>query len=167
MSSADTLPENANTESWRVVDDWQLLNTSPAGMRLSRTLAKGSRIGAGQLIAVRTPDGLHFSLAVVRWALREGNDTLTAGIQLLPGEPRPATVRVLDANGTASAWQQAFALPEIAALRIPASLVLRSGSFRLDRRIEVMVDQQLQAMTLYRILDHGNEFERCITRAPD
>jgi hypothetical protein len=167
MSSADTLPENAHTESWRVVDDWQLLNTSPAGMRLSRTLAKGSRIGAGQLIAVRTPDGLHFSLAVVRWALREGNDTLTAGIQLLPGEPRPATVRVLDANGTASAWQQAFALPEIAALRIPASLVLRSGSFRLDRRIEVMVDQQLQAMTLYRILDHGNEFERCITRAPD
>jgi hypothetical protein len=167
MSPSGVLPEYSNTESWRVVDDWQLLNTSPGGMRIARTLNRGSRIGAGQLIAVRTPDGLHFSLAVVRWALREGNDTLTAGIQLLPGEPRPATVRILDANGTANAWQQAFALPEIPALRIPASLVLRSGSFRLDRRIEVMVDQQLQAMTLYRILDHGNEFERCIARAPD
>jgi hypothetical protein len=30
-----------------------------------------------------------------------------------------------------------------------------------------MVGQQVQAMTLYRILDHGSEFERCIMRLPD
>lgn len=167
MESADGRAENPATENWRVIDDWQLLNASPAGMRLSRTLDKGSRIGAGQLIAARLPGGERFSLAVVRWALREGDDTLTAGIQLLPGEPRPATVRLIQSDGTAATWQPAFVLPEIAALRIPASVVLHSGSFRLDRRIELMLDQRMQALTLYRILDHGNEFERCIIRAPD
>ena len=157
---------DAAMESWRVIDDWQLLNTSPGGMRVSRGLADGARIGAGQLIAVRTADGQRYSLAVVRWALREGSE-LTAGIQLLPGEPLPAMVRVLDADGGTSAWQQACVLPEIAALRIPASLVLPTGSFRLDRRIEVLVAQQSRVTTLYRILDHGSEFERCITRQPD
>jgi len=86
---------------------------------------------------------------------------------LLPGEPRPATVRLIQSDGTAATWQPAFVLPEIAALRIPASVVLHSGSFRLDRRIELMLDQRMQALTLYRILDHGNEFERCVIRAPD
>ena len=153
-------------ENWRVIDDWQLLNTSPGGMRVSRALGDGARIGAGQLIAVRTAEDQRFALAMVRWALREGAE-LTAGIQLLPGEPRPATARVIDANGVAGPWQQACVLPEIAALRIPASLVLRTGSFRLDRRIEVMAEQRSQVMTLYRILDHGSEFERCITRPID
>ena len=74
---------------------------------------------------------------------------------------------MIDANGVAGPWQQACVLPEIAALRIPASLVLRTGSFRLDRRIEVMAEQRSQVMTLYRILDHGSEFERCITRPID
>ncbi len=159
-------PDDTGLESWRVIDDWQLLNTSPGGMRVSRPLASGARIGAGQLIAVRTGEGQRCSLAVVRWALREGSE-LTAGIQLLPGEPLPAMVRVLDADGRTNAWQQACMLPEIAALRIPASLVLPTGSFRLDRRIEVMVAQQSRVATLYRILDHGSEFERCITRQPD
>jgi hypothetical protein len=157
----------AGMESWAVIDDWQLLNESAGGMRLSRGLDKGARIGAGQLLATRTADGPRFSLAVVRWALREGKDTLTAGIQLLPGEPKAVTVRLLNPDGSSSDWRQALLLPEIPALRIPSSLLLRSGSFRLDRRIEVMVGQQIQAMTLYRILDHGSEFERCIMRVPD
>lgn len=158
--------DDTGMESWRMIDDWQLLNSSPGGMRVSRALGKGARIGAGQLMAVRRADDQPFSLAVVRWALREGSE-LTAGIQLLPGEPRPATVRLLDADGTASSWQPACLLPEIAALRIPASLVLRTGSFRLDRRIEVMVEQRSHVMTLFRILDHSSEFERCIPRSLD
>ncbi len=159
-------PDDAGQESWRVIDDWQLLNTSPGGMRVSRPLASGARIGAGQLIAVRTAEGQRYSLAVVRWALREGSE-LTAGIQMLPGEPRPAMVRVLDADGRTGAWRQACVLPEIAALRVPPSLVLPTGSFRLDRRVEVLVEQRAEVLTLYRILDHGSEFERCITRQRD
>lgn len=159
-------PDGAGLENWRVLDDWQLLNASPGGMRVSRALGDGARIGAGQLIAVRTMEDQAFALAVVRWALREGAE-LTAGIQLLPGEPRAAAVRLFDADGRSGPWQQACLLPEIAALRIPASLVLRTGSFRLDRRVEILVEQRSQVMVLHRILDHGSEFERCTLRTID
>lgn len=164
VPATETIDASA-MESWEVLDDWQLLNTSTGGMRLSRPLGTGVRVGAGQLIGIRGEDG-RFLLGVVRWALRDGPN-LTAGVQLIPGEPGAATVRIVGSDGVSGEWRQAFVLPEIDALRIPASLVLRSGSFRLDRRVEVLADQALEARVLYRILDHGNEFERCLARPLD
>ena len=96
----------------------------------------------------------------MRWALREGDDWLVAGIQLFPGEARPVAVRAIEASGR-SAWRQGFLLPAIAALREPASVVLPAGTFRIDRSIEVMVDQKLQVLKLFRVLDRSIEFERC------
>ena len=97
----------------------------------------------------------------MRWALRGAKDSLVAGIQMFPGEPRPAAIRIVDPGDKAAAWQQGFLLPEIPALREPASLVLPAGTFKLDRSVEIMIDQQAQVVKLFRILDHGVEFERC------
>jgi len=58
-------------------------------------------------------------------------------------------------------WRQGFLLPAIAALREPASVVVPAGTFRIDRSIEVMADQQLSVLKLFRVLDRGSEFERC------
>ena len=153
--------EGPALESWRIVDDWQLLNQSAGGLRIARSLVQGVRIGAGQLIATRPHDAGRYSLASIRWALREPGDALAAGIQVFPGEPQTAAVRVIEANGKPSSWRPAFMLPEIGALRIPASVVLPAGSFRLDRKVEVMVGDEVQVLKLFRVLDHGAEFERC------
>ena len=152
-------------ETWNLVDEWQLLNQSPGGLRISRGIAAGARIGAGLLVAIRTDEGGRFSLAAVRWALRDGADALTAGIQVFPGEPLPVGVRILDGDGTAQ-WRQAFCLPASRTLDVPESLVLRAGSFRLDRRVELRVGDDIRLMRLCGILDHGNDFERCLVRAP-
>jgi hypothetical protein len=52
-------------------------------------------------------------------------------------------------------------LPAIPAIKESASLVLPAGTFRLDRMIEVMVDQKIESRKLFRVLDRGIEFERC------
>ncbi len=151
---------HSHLENWEIMDDWRLIDESAAGLRISRPLKEGARIGAGMVIAVRTQDSSHFTLGNVRWALREGLDSLVAGIQLFPGEPRPAAVRTVEADGRGT-WRQGFLLPEIAALKEPASVVLPVGTFRLERSIEVMVDENLQVLKLLRVLDRGVEFERC------
>jgi hypothetical protein len=106
-------------------------------------------------------DSQRFTLGSLRWELREGDNSLAAGIQLFPGEPRPVAVRTTDPGGTRDSWRQSFLLPEIASLKVPASVVLPAGTFRLDRSIEVMVDQQVQILRLFRVLDRGIEFDRC------
>ena len=67
----------------------------------------------------------------------------------------------MEVSETPAAWRQAFLLPAVPALQQPASLVVPAGTFKLDRSVEVMVDQQVQVLKLFRVLDRGNEFERC------
>jgi hypothetical protein len=153
-TAASTEKDDSHIENWRVLDE------STAGMRLTRTLKIGARIGAGMVVAAKVADGRHFVLGNVRWALREGNEWLVAGIQLFPGEASPVAVRIAD-PGAAGPWRQGFLLAAIPALQEPACVVLPSGTFRIDRSIEVMVDQKSQVLKLFRVLDRGIEFERC------
>lgn len=145
-----------------LIENWRVLDQSAAGLRIVRPLKEGARIGAGLVIAAKTADGQRFVLGNVRWVLRDPDVSLIAGIQLFPGEVRPVAIRVLDSTGTRSVWRQGFLLPELTVLQQPASVVLPAGTFRIDRSIEVMVDQELQTLKLLRVLDRGIEFERCV-----
>ena len=153
--------DNSHIENWQVMDDWRLLNESVAGLCITRPLREGVRVGAGLLIAVKTGDSQRFTLGNVRWALREEDQSLAAGLQLFSGEARPVAVRTVESAETRGPWLQGFLLPEITAVLEPASVVVPAGTFRLDRSIEVMVDQQLRVLKLFRVLDRGIEFERC------
>jgi len=148
-------------EDWLVADDWQLLNESAAGLRITRPLKAGVRIGAGMLIGVRVEGSPGFTLANVRWALREADDSLVAGIQLFPGQPAPVAARIVEPGDKAAAWRPAFLLPQVPTLREPETVVLPAGTFRIDRRIEVMIDEEPRVLRLFRVIDRGVEFERC------
>lgn len=150
----------SSLENWEVMDDWNLLDESASGLRISRPLKKGVRIGTGLLIAVKTADSQRFILGSVRWALRERNDSLAAGIQMFPGEPSPASVRTTESDGR-GAWRPGFMLPEVPALEEPATVVVPVGTFRVERSIEIMVGQKARVVKLSRVLDRGAEFERC------
>jgi hypothetical protein len=153
--------DGSHVESWAVIDDWLLLNESATGLRIARPLKEGARTGAGLLIAVKTKDSQGFTLGTVRWMLRDGYNSLTAGIQLFPGEPRPVAIRSVESDGTQGMWRQGFLLPGVAILHEPVSVVVAAGTFRIDHKIEVMIDHKLKVFKLFRVLDRGIEFERC------
>lgn len=160
-ASATDKGNDPGVENWEVMDDWRLLDESDTGLRIKRALKEGARIGAGLLIAVKSGDKTGFTLGTVRWALREGSDALAAGIQLFPGEPRPASVKNMDSTDTAATWRQAFMLAGDPVAKRSACLVLPAGTFKLDRKLEIMVDQEVRVLKLFRVLDRGAEFERC------
>ncbi|MBK8118338.1 MAG: hypothetical protein IPK39_03195 [Sulfuritalea sp.] len=154
-------------EEWQVMDDWRLLNESIAGLRISRPIGEGVRVGAGLLIAIKRHDAQRFALANLRWALREADGVLAAGIQIFAGEARSVALRTVEPGAARGSWQQGFLLPEIAAPDAPPSIVAPAGTFRIEREIEVMVDQQARVFRLLRLLDLGLEFERCSMQAGD
>lgn len=155
----DNRAGDAGNKNHAHVENWQVADESAGGMRITRPFKEGARIGAGQIVAIKTTDSQRFTLGNLRWVLREGDNSLAAGIQLFPGEARPVAVRVVESG--ASPWRQGFLLPAIAAISETASVVVPAGTFRLDRSIEVMVDQKPQVLKLLRVLDRGIEFERC------
>lgn len=157
----DSQTEATGDKNHSHVENWHLDDESAGGMRITRPLKEGARIGAGQVIAIKTADSQRFTLGSLRWALREGDNSLAAGIQLFPGEALPVAIRVVEPGANSGPWCQGFLLPAIAAINESASMVLPAGTFRLDRSIEVMVDQKPQVLKLFRVLDRGIEFERC------
>ena len=154
-STGDKNHSHTHIENWHVSDE------SAGGMRITRALREGTRIAAGQMVAVKTTDSQRFTLGSLRWVLREGESSLVAGVQLFPGDARPVAIRVMEPGAIGSPWRQGFLLPAIAAIKETASVVVPSGTFRLDRSIEVMVDQKPQMLKLFRVLDRSIEFERC------
>ncbi len=166
-AEAEVETDDAHIENWQVMDDWRLLNESAVGLCIARPLREGVRIGAGMLVAIKADSSQPFVLANVRWALRESSDSLVAGIRLFPGEARPVAIRVVDPDETVTPWQPAFLLPEIAELRQAASLMVPAGTFKLDRRVEIMLDHEPRVVKLFRVLDRGIDFERCNLYPPD
>lgn len=143
------------------IERWQLVEESMSGLRATRPLKDGARIGPGLVVAAKVADGSHYVLGNVRWVLREGDNSLMAGIQLFPGVASPIAVRMLDSDGSRAVWRQGFLLPPIPALHETASVIVPAGTFRIDRSIEIMADQKLQVLKLFRVIDRGIEFERC------
>jgi len=154
-------PEAAGDQGDSHVEKWHLVDESAGGMRVMRPLKEGARIGAGMMVAIKTMDSQRYALGNVRWALREGENSLAAGVQLFPGEARPVAVRVVEPGATGNHWRQGFMLPEIAAINESASVVVPTGTYRLERSIEVMMDEKPRQLKLFRVLDRGSEFERC------
>lgn len=151
-------PDTTHIESWEVMDDWKLLDTSATGLRISRPLKEGVRIAIGSLIAVQIEQASAFVIGCVRWTLRQDTNSLAVGIQLFPGETQAIMARPLDTEHIA--YRPAFFIDANESTDEPASLVLPVGSFQINRRIALM-RASAEIVTLTHLLAHGSEFERC------
>jgi len=52
-----------------------------------------------------------------------------------------------------------FLLPEVEALRCPASLIVPAAAFRVERIVEILAEGAMP-VKLKRIVEHGLDFER-------
>ena len=139
-------------ESWRIIDE------SIAGLRLKRDEGAG-RYMHGQLVAVRPTDSKHFMLSTVRWLAIDAAFNPEMGVRAIPGIPQWIAVRSTGLNVSAEKYIPALLLPEVAALRSPASLVLPVGWFKPKRAIDVYLDRA-QTMLLTGVIERGSDYER-------
>jgi hypothetical protein len=147
-------------ENWEIVEDWGMLDQSSGGLRLVRPRKQeGGRLGVGQLVAVQPTGAGSLMLGATRWAQIAG-DSLSAGIQLFPGKPIPIGIRATGVMAAQEKYRQAFLLPPVDSLKIPASVVLPTGSFKLDRIMETWTETALGQVKLKALLDRGADFER-------
>ena len=152
-------------ENWAIIADWLLLDQSASGLRLSRRLQAGVRVGTGQLIAIKLAGSVHFVTGSVRWALHEdihnSDPQLSIGVQMFPGVATPIAARGTDTHQHEN-YRQALLLPAIASLKEAESIIIPMGSFRIDRPMEIHHDGKTRSLTLTKLLDRGGEFERCL-----
>lgn len=142
------------------LEQWNVLDESLGGMRIERPADGGNgRLLHNQLVAVRPSDASGFTLATVRWLEVSHDFELRTGLRLLPGAPKAIAIRPFGLNAMNEKYVPALSLPELPALKVPATLVIPAGWYKPKRVIEAYSDRAEELM-LTGVVERGGDFER-------
>ncbi len=146
---------NYTAEAWAVVDEM------PGSWRLRRPQSASKGVAIGRIVGVRLGEGGPFFIGVLRALVQETDGRIVATVALFPGKPEPIAVRAGDARHRSSAqWMQAFRLPALERLQVPASIVVPGALAVRGRGVEVWQDGAPKETTVYEVLEHGADFDR-------
>lgn len=139
------------------VERWLVSNESAGGMALAKFPGASSALGVGSLLALRSDRSPQWGLGIVRWANSGERDELEIGVQMLAPGARAVAVR-LDKY---QPFQPALLLPELKALKQPATLITAGGIYQPARMLEVQMAPNERPIRLLatRLLERTGSFE--------
>jgi hypothetical protein len=147
-------------EEWQVIEEWQIHNESAAGVHVSQPAGKvRARVGQGQLVALRPEGAQNPLLGYSRWTMMSPDANVHAGLLIIPGRPEAVSVSSAGVENTGDPYRRAFLLPAVPALDAPATIVIPSGWFKKERRLETYTDRP-RHIKLLELLDRGTDFDR-------
>ena len=142
------------------VENWQIQDESALGFNLVANGLHAARVMLNQLVAIRHPQAKHFAIGMIRWMRFDPNGDLNIGLRAFPGIPMAVGIRAPVLIPTLqNKFLQAFLLPEIPALKEPATLVLPHGWFGPNKQLELHIDDTLN-VRLAAVIERGADFER-------
>lgn len=136
---------------------WMVVNESAGGLALSKFVNVQVALQVGELVGLKAPTGQHWSVAAMRWASTNDETPLSVGAQMLAPHAEAVWVRTSQ-QGEA---QPALLLPELPALRQPATLVMACGSYQAAATLEIEHDDGKHDRVLQtRLVERTQSFER-------
>lgn len=137
---------------------WLVVNESAGGMALSKFPGTLSTVQVGDLLGLRSDRDAQWNLGVVRRASSNDTGELEIGTQMVAPHAKASAVR--PENG--DVFVHALLLPELPALKQPATLVTKGGVYQPARVLELKADPEGKAVRILatRLIERTNSFER-------
>mgnify|MGYP005805621677 CR=1 FL=1 len=144
------------------LETWRLDNESISGARLTREDTFGGRLSHNQLVALHPDDAETFMLGIAAWANVTRTGQLQIGVRYLPGSAGAVSMRATGVNMTVpEKYVPAFLLSAVAAINIPASLIIPRDWFQPDRVVEILHQNgEKEHMKMGFSVEHGIDYER-------
>lgn len=152
----DVYAQNLDASTPIMPSRWQILNISPSGMAIRRHPTAEKNIMIGGLLAVQPKGESKWSIAIVRWASCGTKERLDIGIQLIA----PFASHGIAKMDNREISEEVLLLPEIAAVKQAASIILPKGVFEPARQLTVIADNQRKRILLTRVIERAPHFER-------
>ncbi|MBU0594095.1 MAG: hypothetical protein KKH74_10220 [Gammaproteobacteria bacterium] len=131
-------PLDKTSHQTYVSKNWLIINESAGGLALSKDPKTDVQVRVGEIIGLRPENNDAWNIGVVRWVSSENPNHLQLGAQMIAPTATPVTLRPL-ITSAGTPFQPALLLPEIPALKQPATLVCLRGGFLPQR--EFLLDQ--------------------------
>lgn len=150
------------------LEHWQALEETLDMLRLRRSLGPtghsqiaGGRLACHQLVAVRPGEQGNFQLGTIRWVtVSDARALLVAGLRLLPGMPTASLLFNPGLGSIKGQYAPGFCLPAIAALHLPASVIMPDGWYRAGQILEIRTDAIIK-VRMTQLIERGTDFDRC------
>jgi hypothetical protein len=142
------------------IETWTLLNSSVDGLG-AEVVAKGSWVKVGTLVAYRRPERSEWSLAVVRWLVRGGDERMRVGLRKLAGVAFSARVHINDPRQPKGRHGEAPTL-HYDAIELdanPSCLLLAPGVYDPSWRYTLSVGRRWDFVRMQRCIECGLDFE--------
>ncbi len=155
------LDQDSQGQMGSLAEEWQVELDSLLHGRLLRKGTSGERLGLNQILCVHKPDTGNRRIGVTTLVSVTRGGQLYVGVRYLPGNPQALMVRGSGSGNLLSGATPALLLPEMANLRIPASLILPRDWYQSGRVLELALpDNPKQSVTLGISVEKGNDYER-------
>jgi cyclic-di-GMP-binding protein len=144
------------------LETWVIVNQSVSGfLGTAREKEVVNRIGHHQLIALQPPAKKVMYLGVVQRLNVDEAGTIWIGLRIILGAPQAAAARIAEGTGAGGKHDRAILMPEDAARKISASIILLPGWYESNRTLSVQVDKEKERrIKLQALLEKGENFER-------
>ncbi|MEM7218084.1 MAG: hypothetical protein AAF515_06935 [Pseudomonadota bacterium] len=116
--------------------DTEIVDTSPGGYRIAWKSETPSNLQAGDIMAVREAEDERWCISVLRWVRHLDGETQT-GLELMAPRAIPVAIRVIKKKGGLSDYSRALLLPDMAAIRQPATLIAPAILFQEQQKIHL------------------------------
>jgi hypothetical protein len=139
------------------LETWVIVNQSVSGfLGTAREKEVANRISHHQLVALQPPAKKVMYLGIVQRLYVDESGTIWIGLRIIMGAPQAISARHADAGAK---YDRALLMPEDAARKTPASIVMMPGWYQPNRILQLH-DGKERKIKLQALLDQGMNFER-------
>jgi hypothetical protein len=138
---------------------WDLVDESAGGYALANSGPQPIAVRVGDLVASR-PDsgGSGWEIGMVRWVRTSATTNIEIGVQrVAPGAAAVAIMPLEDPHGR---YYLALALPEVSAMKQPATLLTPRGFFKSGRILSLDNSYRTQQIKATKLVELSGSFER-------
>jgi hypothetical protein len=150
VQQPDTIPASAL---------WDLTDESAGGYALAKSGPHSETVRVGDLIASRLDNGAgSWEIGIVRWARTSGADNIEIGVQRL--SPGASAVALMPLEESQDRYYLALALPEVHAMKQPATLISQRGFFKPGRILYLDNSYRTRQIKATKLVELSGSFER-------
>jgi hypothetical protein len=142
------------------LDTWGIIDESAGQLRLMRPSTANRSVGIGRLLVIKIGVAPVFYLATVREIVHEPSGLFSVSIAAFPGKPTAVAISAPDrTHNNNEEWLPAMLLPELAALKLPDTLVLPIGYANPGRILRCHAEFTT-TLKVNQVMERGVDFAR-------
>jgi cyclic-di-GMP-binding protein len=159
LGHGNSQPRQRIPQSSAASGSWELTDESAGGYALAKSGAQAEPVRVGDILASRPGDGnAGWEIGSVRWVRTTGVDSIEIGVQRMA--PGASAVAVMPPEAAQDRYFLALALPQVSAMKQPATLVTHRGFYKAGNILYLDDGYRLRKIKVATLLELSGSFER-------